>query len=295
MGTAVVIVLLVLATVALLAARRRASAKRRGVLGLAAATSAVLSVLVIAFSCFTIVPTRQVGVPVTFGKPGTPLKNGLHPKAPWTEVVLMDATIQSLDASGENPTVAKDVDRADVFVHNNVRWSIKEESADELYIEFRDFDNVNSALIQPQLRTAVATVMADYNPLAQDAEGLDSLAAEVETELQEAVGSRVVIHSVSITLLDFAEATKNRINALNTERGNTRIAEQRKATAKANAEANRILADSVSDDPNVLVAKCLDLLAEGKSLPAGFQCWPGASGGQGVIVDGTTKAPATSE
>lgn len=294
MATAVFIVLLALLALALLVIRGRTHPKRRGLVGLAATAAGALAVLVAAFSCFTIVPTRQVGVPVTFGKPGTPLKNGLHPKAPWTEVVLMDATIQSLDASGENPTVAKDVDRADVYVHNNVRWSIKEESADELYIEFRDFDNVNDALIQPQLRTAVATVMADYNPLAQDAEGLDALAAEVEAELQKAVGSRVVIHSVSITLLDFAEATKNRINALNTERGNTRIAEQRKATAKANAEANRILADSVSNDPNVLVAKCLDLLAEGKDVPPGFQCWPGATG-QEVIVDGTTKAPAATE
>ena len=39
-----------------------------------------------------------------------------------------------------------------------------------------------------------------------------------------------------------------------------------------------ILADSVTNDPNVLVSKCLDLVNEGKSLPAGFQCWPNTDG-----------------
>lgn len=253
---------------------------------------AFVALAILAFSIFTIVPTKQVGVPVTFGKPGQPMSNGLHAKAPWTDIVLMDATTQSLDASGDNPTIAKDVDKADVFVHNNVRWSINEEAAASLYVDYKDFEGVNDALIQPQLRTAIASVMTNYDPLKTDNPSYEKLAEDVKTKLQAAVGDRVTIHSVSITLLDFSDATKSRINALNTERGNTRIAEQKKITAAAEAEANRIIADSVSKDPNVLVSKCLDLVNEGKPMPAGFQCWPGQSEGTNVIVDGKAAQPA---
>lgn len=237
----------------------------------------------------SIVPTKQVGIPVTFGQPGAAVKNGLHFKAPWTQMVTMDATIQSLDATGEKATVAKDVDKADVFVNNNVRWSIKEDAADSLYRDYRDFETVNDSLVQPALRTAVAGVMSDYNPLGEDNPSNSQIADEIKADLQARVGDRVVIHQVSVTLLDFAEATKNRINALNTERGNTRIAEQKKATAEAEAEANRVLSESVDNSPNVLVSRCLDLLNESNSIPAGFQCWPGSV--SGIIVDGKAAAP----
>ena len=53
-------------------------------------------------------------------------------------------------------------------------------------------------------------------------------------------------------------------------------------TVTNEAAANKILAESVSSDPNVLVRECLRLIDESKPLPAGFQCWPN-SGGSIVI------------
>jgi len=57
----------------------------------------------------------------------------------------------------------------------------------------------------------------------------------------------------------------------------TRVAQQSKQTAQAQAEANKALAASVADDPNVLVSKCLDILKEAvdkeQPLPAGFSCF----------------------
>lgn len=64
----------------------------------------------------------------------------------------------------------------------------------------------------------------------------------------------------------------------------TRIAEESQKTARAQAEANRILASSVTGEPNVLVARCLDLVNSGKPLPAGFQCWPGTGVGLSIPV-----------
>lgn len=237
-----------------------------------------VAAVVLGLSMFTVVPPRQVGIPVTFGAPGQPMGYGIHAKAPWTDVTLMDGTIQPLDATGQNATIAKDADRSDVFVHNNVRWVIKEESAANLYMDYREFDKIGDLLVQPALRTAVAEVMSTYEPLAENQPRVEELGEMIKKRLQSAVGDRVIIQSVGVTLLDFSDATKNRINALNIERGNTAIAEQKAMTAAKEAEANRVLAESIKNDPNVVVSKCLDLVAEGRSLPAGFQCWPGTGG-----------------
>ena len=253
-------------------------------------TGAVLvaaGLTMLAFSTITVVPARTVGVPITFGVPGDPLPNGLNFKAPWTKVELMPTTAQPLDASGENPTIARDADDSDVYVHNNVRWAIVEEHATSVYLDALDFDNVRDLLVQPELRTAISTVMANYDPLADDKPGNAEVADAIKAEMQRRLGERIEVRSVSVTLIEVSAATQDRINGLNTEKGNTRIAEQRVVTAKAQAEANRTLAESVANDPNVLVSYCLDLLAEGKTPPAGFQCWPGQADGSTVIVNDT--------
>jgi regulator of protease activity HflC (stomatin/prohibitin superfamily) len=282
MGTFIFFCILVTLAAALLVVWRVTSV-RYWLMG--GAVAAVVAIGTLFLAVTTIVPPRTVGIPVTFGHVGSPNGSGLMWHAPWTDVVLMDATIQALDASGDNPTVAKDVDKADIFVHNNVRWSIKEEQASELYLQYQNFERVGDLLVQPTVRESIASVMQDFDPLASDNPQLSEIAATVKRDLEQRLADKINIDSVSITLLDPSEATKNRINALNIEKGNTRIAEQRALTAQQEANANRTLAESVSNDPNVLVSKCLDIVNEGRALPAGFQCWPG-TGGSVVVPAG---------
>ncbi|HEX3082095.1 MAG TPA: hypothetical protein VHQ86_02475, partial [Candidatus Saccharimonadia bacterium] len=70
-----------------------------------------------------------------------------------------------------------------------------------------------------------------------------------------------------------------------------RIAKQKELTAAAEAAANAALAASVSKDPNVLVSKCLDILAQMEKdkmpIPAGVSCWPGGSGT--AVIAGNAK------
>lgn len=237
--------------------------------------------VVLFFSTTVIVPTKQVGIPVTYGRPGEPMTSGFHFKAPWTDVVIMDATIQDEDNADDNPVKAKDADDADVFVHTLIRWSIKEDAADSLYRDYKDFDRLTGSLVQPEIKTAVASVMSQYNPLGENQPNNDELSKQIQSRLQQRVGDRIQVHSVSISLVDFAPETKNRINALNSERANTRIAEQKASTAEQEAAANRVLAESVSRDPNVLVANCLKMVenAEPGKLPAGFNCFPSSNAG----------------
>ena len=281
---AVVLTLIALGAILLGVSGRSTGSVIGGVAGL------VVAAVLIAFATVTVVPTKTVGIPVTFGVVGQPMPNGLNLKAPWTDVELMDMTVQSLDASEDNPTVAKDVDDMDVYVHNNVRWALKEEATDDVFNDTKNIDGDNmkaiaDKFIQPAHRAVIQDVMATYNPLDDEKPGNAEVSKTIRDEMQKRLGDRFEITAVDVTFIDTTQATKDRINMLNAERANTRIAEQKKMTAANEAEANKILAESVSSDPNVLVRECLRLIEEGKPTPAGFQCWPN-SGGSIVIPAG---------
>lgn len=240
----------------------------------------LVTVLLLIFASLTIVPTREVGVVLTFGKPAGTLENGLHWKKPWQRVVDMDGTIQTQDNTVDRRTEIRLGNQATAFVQNTLRWSIKTDAADDLYLDYRKFENIEGSLVMPELAAALNSAFSTYDPLvtAEGAQSYDQVSEDVKKRLQERVGDRIVIHSLIIPKVDFDEATQKRIDALQTEIGNTRIAEQQKETARARAAANRELAASVSKDPNVIVSQCMDMVASGVSVPPGFSCWPGDSG-----------------
>jgi regulator of protease activity HflC (stomatin/prohibitin superfamily) len=237
-----------------------------------------LTVLVLILGSTTVVSTRNVGVVTTFGRPSGTLSNGLHLKAPWQNVTEMNGTIQIDNHTGESATTVRLGNNSTAYVDNSVRWRIQPAAADELFLDYREFDNVRDNLVTRELRAALNEVFADFDPLApENSEGtnVQALGDDVAEKLRGKVGDQVEILNVIVPLVNYDEATQSRINALNVEKANTRVAEQRAKTAEAEARANEILARSVSDSPNVLVSKCLDAAREGNISPLG--CWPGTS------------------
>jgi hypothetical protein len=101
---------------------------------------------------------------------------------------------------------------------------------------------------------------------------VQALGDHVSEKLRTKVGGQIEIINVTAPLVNYDQATQDRINALNVEMANTRVAGQRAKTAEAEARANEILAASVSNDPNILVSKCLDTAREAHISPLG--CWP---------------------
>ncbi|MGE2836922.1 SPFH domain-containing protein [Mycobacterium sp. SMC-4] len=242
-----------------------------------AVVGGVLTVVVLILGSTTMVSTRNIGVVTTLGRPSGTLSNGLHLKAPWQRVTEMDGAIQIDNHTGEHATTVRLGNNSTAFVDNSVRWRIQAAAADELFLDYRDFHNVRENLVTRELRAALNEVFSDFDPLApENVEGTDvqALGDDVADKLRAKVGDQVDIINVIIPLVSYDEATQGRINALNAERANTRVAEQRAQTAAAEARANEVLADSVSDNPNVLVSKCLDAAREAALSPLG--CWPGA-------------------
>jgi regulator of protease activity HflC (stomatin/prohibitin superfamily) len=270
-----VLLLLVVVVMALLVRVTAKSAAGRTRAVRVAAIAGGLAVFVLILGSTTIVSTRNIGVVTTFGRPGGTLSNGLHLKAPWQSVTEMNGTIQIDNHAGEQATTVRVGNNSTAYVDNSVRWRIQPAAADELFLDYRDFENVRENLVTRELRAALNEVFADFDPLApENSEGanVQALGEDVAEKLRAKVGEQVEIINVIVPLVNYDEATQARINALNVEKANTRIAEQRAKTAQAEARANEILAESVSDDPNVLVSKCLDAAREARISPLG--CWP---------------------
>jgi len=114
-------------------------------------------------------------------------------------------------------------------------------------------------------------VFSDLDPLApvnSDGANVQALGDQVGRDVTD----QIEIFNVIVPLVNYDEATQDWMNAVNVEKANTRVAEQRAKTAEAEAKANEILAASVSNDPTVLVGKCLDAAREAHISPLG--CWP---------------------
>jgi regulator of protease activity HflC (stomatin/prohibitin superfamily) len=254
----------------------------------------VLAFAALFLASITSVQAKQVGVVTTFGKPSEQtLSSGLHFKAPWQKVTEIDATIQTDEYHGKSGIDVRLSDGNAATISATIRWSVSAENASKVFADFRSDDPTQSlrdAVVSTQFKAAMNSVFAGFDPLTlagttgQKPDYI-ALSAEVEAAMLKQTNALVEIDSITISLVKLDKDSQKKIDDYIGEVSKTRIAEQAQKTAEAQAKANKILSESISNDPNVLVSKCLDLLAEGYNAPAGFTCWPGASGG--VVIPGT--------
>ncbi len=276
-----VFVAMLLAIVTVIALLMRATSKNPAGRTRATRIAAVaggLTIFVLILGSTTIVSTRNIGVVTTFGRPGGTLTNGLHWKAPWQSVTEMNGTIQIDNHTGDAATTVRLGNNSTAYVDNSVRWRIQPAAADELFLDYREFDNVRDNLVTRELKAALNEVFSDFDPLApENSEGanVQALGDQVAEKLTDQGRRTDRNHQCDCAAGQLRRGHPGRINALNVEKANTRVAEQRAKTAAAEAKANEILAASVTNDPNVLVSKCLDAAREAHISPLG--CWPNTS------------------
>lgn len=267
----------------------------------------VLTGIVLAISCLTIVGTKKVGVVTTFNKPVGTMSNGIHTKWPWQKVHELDGAIQTdnhlcqggPEQKGEGILV-RIGNQSVACLDVTVRWRIRQQHSDALYRDYRSFDHIRDSLVTRDLNQALNDVFVDYNPLGNlnsdkvvPPVSLETLSARTKELLVGEdgnggrIGDQIEVLSVFIPIVHHDNQTQRKINQYQAAKADTRIALQKVQTAENEAKANKTLASSVSNDPNVLVSKCLDLVKTGVALPAGFTCWPGD--GSAVVIPGGGK------
>jgi regulator of protease activity HflC (stomatin/prohibitin superfamily) len=248
------------------------------------------------------------------------LDSGLAVKAPWQDVVEVDGTRKTDNFNDGSTTDAEDStqNHADIQcrlgdngvaeVKASIQWRRADGVSNRVYEEYRGEDPVfemRENLVVPRFREAINETCASYRPTeAIDALDIDfsdpekaaaalkdlklapdtgELSEQAKALVEEKLGGEdalVAVEHVAISYVALPQRSQDTIQSFQDEAQRARTALLSQSTAAAQARANKILSDSISNDPNVLVSKCFDLIEAGKLvLPAGGSCWPGAGGG----------------
>lgn len=281
------ILLVVLAAIAAtgMVTVRNSDRKRRGVIVTGCAGLAFLAVL--AMSVTTIVPTRDIGIVTTFGRPSGELSNGFHLIAPWQDVTTMDGAIQLQSFTGNSYDDHGDAiqvrlaNNSNAYVNLNVQWRIDAKAAPQLFLDYRNFDNIRANLVDKQLQVATSHVFATFNPQTQT-QGVDlpGMANVIKKQAQDAVGTRIEILQVFVPTLFYDQATQDRIDAFNQKAQETKNAEQDVKTAEQNRLAAEQRAAQQPPDLRIAIFNCITDQVKAGRDPAG--CW-GQIGGQPLL------------
>lgn len=262
----------------------------------------VLAVGFLAFfaSGFKSVPTKSIGVPVSFGKvQGNPYGPGLHQTwTPWLHLNVLDETIQTTTFEGCQGVFCQHGDETGASVPPDgdsgtstapclevriggqqtacldvtIQWKIRDTAADSLFSDYANNGNlmpiIENAVVIRELRQVANSVLGDYNPIQDVSANAGSgnsqfttFEPKVLSAMNSDIGNRIQIVSILMPLLRYDAATQARLNTIQQQYGATAIADQEIATNKALASADAQLAKVLAANPNVLVNECLQIVS----------------------------------
>lgn len=288
------ILLLIAAVVLFLVGRGRAEAGWK----IGAAIGAVGGVLAGLFACFHVVSAYEVGVPVTFGRVGTPLTSGTHLKSPFTDVTSFSTRPVDLDLGGDDRVEVRSSQGGVLYADVTIKWAVVPRKAVELYRLAGSEDAVQERLVLPDSREIVRNVFARHTSEEGYASARERISAEIERQVKERLAPRGIdVTTVNLRnvrpskqlqgqidkKIQQEQATERAVEAARTAKAE---AERKRIEAEGTARANKILERSLSD--KVLYNECLNAYREAaKAHPVyAVPCGSG-SGGTPVIVDGT--------
>ena len=264
----------------------RTRAGRVGASRVPRASVLVIGVALLLFLSFTVVPARSVGVQTSFGQTVGTLDPGLHAVRPWSSVDTWDASIQTVKYDGgkddEKPLTVRLKNQTTATVNVTVQWRLASDAdITQLYKDYRRFEAIADNVVKRQLQNALNEVFETYDPLASiTGDGtqlvqLSDLAKSALPILQRAMPKGVEVLNLTLPNIQYDAVVQDNINKIIAAAAATKQAEQQEATAKALAEAAKLL--SAGDlSPAVLYQNCLSmverLLSAGHELPAGFTC-----------------------
>jgi regulator of protease activity HflC (stomatin/prohibitin superfamily) len=241
---------------------------------------------------------------------GTETASGLHPKAPWVDVVTFDvrnqrAVFVSEQEPGQGDNVGGSPDGPQITVQDAegvtanidiaIRYSIDPAAVKDIYSAYYNEDNLKTRLIFNDIRSVVRSVPGRFSTI-------DMLTDRnsVQEAIQTALEARwkddgIIVEDVALQEIRYgdqvtgayAAAQEAQIN-VQTEQAKLEAAkvsaQQKVVQAQAEADANAILAASLT--PAILQQRYLDTLKELAQagnlvvVPEGFNGLVNVSGGQ---------------
>jgi regulator of protease activity HflC (stomatin/prohibitin superfamily) len=286
------IVLLMAAVVLFLVGRHREVTGWK----LGAVLSGVAGLLAAAFACVHVVSAYEVGVPVTFGRIGTPLRSGVHFKSPFTDVTSFSTRPVDLDLNGKDVVEVRSSQGGVLYADVTLKWAVAPAKAVELYRLAGSEEAVEQRLVLPDAREIIRNVFAKHT----SEEGYASAREQIGSEIARLVKERLAPRGIDVTTVNLrnvrpSDRLQEQIDKKIQQEQATERATEAARTAKAEAErkrieaegiaaANKIIERSLSD--KVLYNQCLEAYKEAaKANPVyAVPCGTDANGTP-VIVD----------
>ncbi|WP_240134339.1 prohibitin family protein [Streptomyces sp. MUM 178J] len=290
----VLAVLLVIAAAVLFFIARSGGNSRLRVGALGALIASVFAAIV---SCVHIVSAYEVGVPVTFGKVGSPMSPGMNVISPFTNVTTFSTRPVDLNLSDKDVVEVRSSQGGVMYAEVTVKWSVTPAKAVELYRPAGSESAIQQRLVFPDSREIVRNVFARYT----SEEGYTSAREKINAEIADLIKERLAPRGINVTTVNLrnvrpSDKLQDQIDRKIQQEQATERAQEAARTAKAEAErrrieaegiarANKILNESLSD--KVLANQCIDAFKEAAAKNPVYAVPCGGGSGNPLIVDGT--------
>ncbi|KUO14127.1 prohibitin family protein [Streptomyces sp. DSM 15324] len=286
------VLLLIAAVVLFLVGRAREESGWR----IGAALGVVGGLLFGVFSCVHVVNAYEVGVPVTFGKVGSPMTSGIQFTSPFTDVTSFSTRPVDLNLYDKDVVEVRSSEGGVLDVDVTVKWAVMPSKAVELYRLAGSAEAVQARLVLPDSREIIRNVFAKHTSEEGYASAREQIGAEIAASIKERLAPRGIDVAVvnlrnvkpSKELQDQIDkkiqqeqATERSLEAARTAKAE---AERKRIEAQGIADANKIIERSLTD--KILYNQCLDAYKEAaKANPVyAVPCGTDANGTP-VIVD----------
>ncbi|MFF5975298.1 prohibitin family protein [Streptomyces sp. NPDC012769] len=292
----VIAILLVIAAVVLYFVGR-ANDTRGLKLGAVGALLAGLFSLIVSMTY--VISAYEVGVPVAFGKVGTPMSSGMHLKSPFTNVTTFSTRPVDLNLSDKDVVEVRSSQGGVMYAEVTVKWAVQPSKAIELYKLAGSEDAIQQRLVYPDSREIVRNVFARHTSEQGYASDREKINAEIAGLIKERLAPRGIdVTTVNLRNVKPSEALQDQIDrkiqqqqaterALEAARTAKAESDRRRIEAEGIARANKILNASLTD--KVLMNQCIDAYKEAAAKNPVYAVPCGGGGSNPLIVDGTKR------
>jgi prohibitin 1 len=254
------------------------------IVGIIVLATALLIGSLMGFGIFTIVAAGQVGVQDTFGNvDSSVLNSGIHFKAPWTNIVALSTQTEKIDLIGDTEATSLTSEGLTVEIDASTLYHIDYAKAPDIYKSIgTDYEE---KVVIPEVRGALRTEIARYRAEDIYSQERGQIARSVVDNLNAKLNPRgIYVDDFIIRRVLLPEQLSQAIQSKQTAEQQIKQkeyqvdvekmeAERKRQEAQGIADANRIIANSLSD--NYLRWYWIDKIAQGNNtiyVPSdGFQ------------------------
>lgn len=244
---------------------------------------ALLWLLLLIPSCFEVVQTGEVGIKIRFGKiTDTYLQEGINLKFPFERIETVNIKVQKYENDALLETSTKDMQIVN-SIKVAVNYQIDADKAIELYRQVGN--GYTTTVLEPAIQESIKSAISKYT-----AEELITKRSEVATDIQEELIKRVEqygikVLSISIKNFDFSAEYNASIERKAVAEQDALTAKQKLETTKVEAEKKRIEAQAEADANRIKENSLTDKILKQQFIEKWNGELPKVSGSDNLMID----------